>query len=388
MAAGEKKRILELPLKLILTQEGSTFFIKRKKKLLKFKLADNVEEYGIYLQRFTPETVQRLLLADYISKIEISKPEFVSSRQEVMDIAKLIVYTVLYKQYDDYIFKQIISSPVIKKWNRQNPASIIDEKTKINEKFLGKVLQNNEKIIYDTKQEILNPLFTFIMKNMDLSPQEKNVQLFLGEKFLNNMRPFVWFIITKFQSYPDFDQIVKTIRTVLVEYMDKTKIAEYIALMLMELVISAENMNLRKETEILFPEFEDPQDALLDPAIRRRLVAELKRKQELVYVSWKIGSGGVASIGTQGKLQITLFSKNGNSGAVLSSLNDMKAADLDKNSLIDFYKSLPEGSGDSNLGMYYISYLSEACEKVNVRFESSTNRFDSDLTVINMSFML
>ena len=66
----------------------------------------------------------------------------------------------------------------------------------------------------------------------------------------------------------------------------------------------------------------------------------------------------------------------------------MKAADVDKNSLIDFYKSLPEGSGDSNLGMYYISYLSEACEKVNVRFESSTNRFDSDLTVINMSFML
>ena len=62
MAAGEKKRILELPLKLILTQEGSTFFIKRKKKLLKFKLADNVEEYGIYLQRFTPETVQRLTI--------------------------------------------------------------------------------------------------------------------------------------------------------------------------------------------------------------------------------------------------------------------------------------------------------------------------------------
>ncbi len=205
MATGEKKRILELPLKLVLTQEGSTFFIKRKKKLLKFKLADNMEEYGIYLQRFTPETVQRLLLADYISKIEISKPEFVSSRQEVMDISKLIVYTLLYKQYDDYIFKQIIGSPAIKKWNRQNPASIVDEKTKINEKFLGKVLQSNEKIIYDTKQEILNPLFTFIMKNKDFSPQEKNVQLFLGEKFLNNMRPCIWVLITKIKYNNDLE---------------------------------------------------------------------------------------------------------------------------------------------------------------------------------------
>lgn len=50
MATSEKKRILELPLKLILTQEGSTFFIKEI-KLLKFKLAGNIEEYGISLEK-------------------------------------------------------------------------------------------------------------------------------------------------------------------------------------------------------------------------------------------------------------------------------------------------------------------------------------------------
>lgn len=388
MATNEKKKILELPLKLILTQEGSTFFIKRKKKLLKFKLAGNVEEYGISLEKFIPETIQRLLLSDYISKIEISKPEFVSSRQEVMDLSKLIVYSVLYKQYDEFIFKRILGSPVIKKWNRQNPANIIDEKTNINEKFLASVLQQNEKIIYDAKQEILNPLFTFIMKNKALSPEEKNIQLFLGEKFLNNLRPFTWFIITKFRSNADFDQILKAIRTGLVEYMDKTKIAEYIALMLMELILSAENMNLRKEAQILFPELGDPQEALFDPAIRRRLVAELERKQELVFVSWKIGGSGSASIGTQGKIQVTLYSKNEKSEAVRVNLNDMKAADVDKNSLIDFYRALPEGAEDANLGMYYISYLNDACEKVNVRFESSASRFeDSDLTVVSMSFM-
>ena len=305
-----------------------------------------------------------------------------------MDISKLIVYTVLYKQYDNFIFKQILNSPAIKKWNRLNPANIIDEKTKINEKFLAHILQKNEKVIYDTKREILNPLFSFIMKNKDFSPEEKNVQFFLSEKFLNYMRPFIWFILTKFQSYPDFDQILKTIRTGLVEYMDKTKIAEYIALMLMELVVSAENMNLRKESAVLFPELGDPQAAILDPAIRKRLVSELEKKQELVYVSWKIGSGGSAAIGTQGKIQITLYSKNENSEAVRASLNDMKAADVDRNSLIDFYRDLPEGNEDTGLGMYYISYLNDACDKVNVRFESSANCFeDSDLTVMNMSFM-
>ncbi len=388
MSANGKKTILELPLKLILTQEGSTFFIKQGKKLLKFKLAGNVEEYGIYLERFMPKTIQRLLLQNYISKIEISKPEFVSSKQEVMDLAKLIVYSLLYRQYDDLIFSQILASPVIKKWNRRNPANIIDDKTRINEKFLASILQKNENIISEAKQEILTPLFNFIMKNNSLSSEEKNIQLFLAEKFLNNLRPFTWFILTKFRENPDFDLILKSIRTGLVEYMDKTKIAEYMALMLMELILSAENMNLKKEAQILFPELSDTQEALLDPAIRRRLVAELEQKQELVFVSWKIGSAGSNSIGTKGKLRLTLYSKNEKSDAVQTIINDAKSTDINENSIIDFYRNMSEAGETTNLGMYYISYLNDACEKVNVRFESSANKFeDSDLTVMNMSFM-
>jgi hypothetical protein len=386
MGTGEKKSILNLPLKIILTQEGSTFFIRQNKKLLKFKLADNVEEYGISLDEFTPATVQRLLLIDYISKIEISKPEFVSSRQETMDLTKLIVYSVLYRQYDAYIFNQILSSDVIKKWNRLNPANIIDEKTHINENFLRTVLKKNEKIIFEAKQEILSPLYAFINKNTSLLPEEKNIQLLLSEKFMNNLRPFTWFIITKFRDADGFDTILRTIRSSLTEYMDKAKIAEYIALMLMELVINAENTNLRKEVKNMYMGAVDPNTVMFDPNIRKKVIAELERKHELVFLSWKLG-GGSQSIGTQGKLQITLYNKDDQSETVRESINDKKNADLKKKSLIDFYKESPEGEEDTNLGMYYLSYLSEACEKVNVKFESMANQFrDSDLTVINLSF--
>jgi hypothetical protein len=387
MATAEKKNILSLPLKIILTQEGSTFFIKQKKKLLKFKLADNVEEYGISLEDFTPSTIQRLLLIDYISKIEISKPEFVSSRQETMDLSKLIVYSVLYRQYDSYIFDQILGSDVIKKWNRYNPANIIDEKTHINENFLRSVLKKNEKIIFEAKQEILSPLYTFINKNTSLLPEEKNIQLLLSEKFLNNLRPFTWFIITKFKDAEEFDSILRIIRSSLTEYMDKAKIAEYISLMLMELVINAENTNLRNEAKGMYKGTVDPNTVMFDPNIRKKVIAELERKHELVFLSWKLG-GGSTSIGTQGKLQITLYNKDDQSESVRANINDKKNADLKKKSLIDFYKEIPEGEEDTNLGMYYLSYLSEACEKVNVKFESTANQFrDSDLTVINLAFI-
>lgn len=383
-----KKKLLELPLKVVLTQEGSSFFIRKGTKLMRFRLAGDVEEYGIYLDKVQPATIQRLLLSGYVSKLEISKSEFVSSRQEIMDLSKLIVYSVLYRQYDAFIFNALINSPVIKKWNRMNPANIIDDKTHINEKLLSKFLERNEASINETKQKIMEPLTTFILKNGQLAPEEKNVQIFLSEKFLNNLRPFTWFILPKIMDSPDSEMILKTLRTGLVEYMDKTKIAEYISLMLMELIISAENLNLRNEAKILFPELTNQQDALLDPTIRRRLVAELERRQELVFLSWKIGGSSSASIGTSGKLQITIYSKNDKSEAVRENLNDIKNSNVGENSLIDFYKDLPEGSQDSSLGMYYISYLSDACEQVNVRFESSASRFqNSDLAVINLSFM-
>ena len=81
MASTVKKTMLDLPLKVILTEEGASHFISHHKKLMRFRLADNVEEYGITLSKFAPLSLQRMFLLDYVSKIEISLPEFVSSRQ-------------------------------------------------------------------------------------------------------------------------------------------------------------------------------------------------------------------------------------------------------------------------------------------------------------------
>ena len=126
MSGSEKKTMLDLPLKVILTEEGASHFIQNRKKLLRIKLADNVEEYGISMNTFAPQSVQRMILLDYISKIEISMPEFASSRQEVMDLSKLVVFSLLYKQFDREVFTGLTESECIRKHNRSNPSQLID----------------------------------------------------------------------------------------------------------------------------------------------------------------------------------------------------------------------------------------------------------------------
>jgi hypothetical protein len=380
----ERKSIIDLPVKLVLTEEGTSFFIRKGKNLKKFKLADNVEEYGIVLEAFSPASLQRMMLVDYVSKVEISKSEFMSTRQEIMDLSKLVVYSLLYRQYDAYIFARVLSSDVIKKWNRLNPANIIDDRTRINDAFLQNVLKEKERDVLEIKQEILSPMYAYISKNSSLLPEEKNVQLLLSEKFLNNLRPFTWFIIAKFKGSDGYDQLVKDIRTSLAEYMEKSKIAEYVSLMIIELAMNAENSNLKREAKAIFKGVVDMNAVLFDPNIRRQVLESLERKGELVYLSWRIGSRG-ATVGMQGRLQITLYNKESEYQTVKETFEDRKSADLKKKSLQDFYKQLPEGEANTELGLYYLSYLSEACEKVNVKFESLVNQMPgSDLTVITL----
>jgi hypothetical protein len=311
-----------------------------------------------------------------------------SSRQEIMDLSKLVVYSMLYRQYDSYIFIRVLSSDAIKKWNRLNPANIIDDKTRINDSFLQSVLKEKEKEIVGIRQEILAPMYAYISRNSSLLPEEKNIQLLLSEKFLTNLRPFTWFIIARFKGLDGYDQLLKDIRTSLAEYMEKSKIAEYVSLMIMELAMNAENSNLKREAKAIFRGTIDMNAVLFDPNIRRQVVESLEKRDELVYLSWKLGSRN-ASIGTQGRLQITLFNKESEYQNMKETFDEKKSADLRKKSLQDFYKQLPNSEANAELGLYYLSYLSEACEKVNVKFESLVNQIPgSDLTVMTLALSL
>lgn len=387
MPPQERKTVLDLPLKVVLSEEGTTIFLRQNKKLAKFKLADDAEEYGLQFNSFSASAIQRLLLIDYISKIEISRTEFLSRRQEVMDLSKLILYGLLYRQYDAALFSRILGSDVIKRWNRANPASIIDDKTRFNDAFLQEFLKANAKQVAEIRGAILAPLRESIARNPNLLPDEMNVQLFLSEKFLATLRPVAWFVLVKFKNVEGFEVLLKELRSLLTEYMEKSRIAEYVALMVMELAVNMENANLQREAHLMNKGAEDA-TALYDSAVRQRVVESLERKGESVYISWKIG-GTSSSIGTQGRLQITLYSHDAEFRGIKESVETGKSADLRKKSLMDFYKEIPQGESETELGMYYLSYLNEACEKVSIKFESVVSQIkNSDTTVINLSFNL
>ncbi|MBS7294693.1 MAG: hypothetical protein SOW31_10660 [Treponema sp.] len=386
MSSGDKKFIIELPLKVILTEDGASNFISNNKKLLRFKLADNVDEYGISLNKFSPQSVQSMILLDYISKIEISMSEFVSSRQEVMDLSKVVVYSLLYKQFDREVYNALIQCECVRKHNRQNPSHLIDEKTRMPEKQLRTILQNKENIIQQTRRSILDPIWKAIMTNKDYTDEEKNIYLLMSEKFMNRLGLMNWYIITLFHKSDGANEMFIELRNLLSSYMEKSKVAEYISVMVMELALNNENTNIRKEAKSMYHGVDDIDALIFDPEVRAKIVQELQRKHELVFISWKLG-GGSSSIGKQGRLSITLYNKDDEFQEVKENIDNAKSSNTANKTLIDFYRQLPEGQEGTDLGLYYLSYLDDACKKVNVKFESLVNQFSaSDLTVITLNF--
>ena len=276
MCASGKKLMLELPLKVVLTEEGASNFISHKKRLLRFRLADNIDEYGISLNKFSPQSIQSMLLLDYISKIEMSMPEFVSSRQEVMDLSKIIVYSLLYKQFDRDIYNAILQCECVRSYNRKNPAHLIDERTKMSEKQLRGILINKDDVISAIRKEILDPVWEAIRSNKDYSIEEKNVYMLMSEKFMNRMGLMNWYIITLFHKADGFSDMIVSIRNLLSSYMEKSKVAEYISVMVMELALNNENANIRKEAKNMFPNVDDINALLLEPETRKGIAAQAR----------------------------------------------------------------------------------------------------------------
>ena len=384
MCPEKKKFILHLPLKIILTEQGTSHFLSHKKQLLNLKLADNRSAHGITMDHFSPSSLQDMILLGYISKIEISMPEFVSHRQEVMDLSKLIVFSILYKQFDKEIYSEIIKCTCVRNHNRQNPSAILDERTSIPEKQLRMTLTMKDSVIQASRKTILEPVWKSILDNTEYSPEEKNVYLLMTEKFMNRLSLMNWYVIVKFYKAEGFDEIISVFREWLASYMGKSKVAEYISVMLMELALNSENTNIKKTAKYLYQGIDNADTLIYDPKIRSEIVKELQRKHELVFISWTLG-GGSTSIGKQGVLQITLFNKDDEFQEVKENLESKMSANSKNKSLIDFYRQ--DGQDGTDLGLYYFSYLEDACKKVDIKFESIVNQSSSsDLTIINLKF--
>ena len=351
----DRKTVLDLPARLVFSEKGRKVFMAEGRipaslAPLGANSRDSGTGYGVLLDTLVPASIQRFLISGYISRLELYRNEFSTCRLELIDLSKLMVYGMFYRQCDAVLFSRILASAPIKRWNISSPAYAIDGNSRLNEKYLKSFIVGNDAKIVEIRDDLLAPFRSSIRGNSNLSSDEIRIQLLLCEKYLQKLRPIIWFLLTKFHGAEGYEALGRAVRLTIAEYMDKSRIAEYAALMIAELAIHAGK--------------------------RERL------RGERFVLSWDTGDG-YPSATEAGYLGMTLRAERS------------EPEGMTEISLFDFYHdssirpNQADKGSDAQLGPYYLGHLNEVCAKVGVGFETSVRVCEStDASAVSLSFRL
>jgi hypothetical protein len=385
--SSNKRSNINLPLIITFTEEGVSFFRNHNRRLNKKKLSNNTFAYGMSLEEFSAPSIQNMIIADYVSRIELSRTAFTIKRSEIMDISKLIFYGILYRRFTKIITKRFTGSLFVENWNRSNPKNILDENSIINNSSIRNIPSLKNEMVELFKSEILDGAISLLPGIKDLTFEEIKKTRQTGKKFLDNLNSFLWHILSVSQGSHDYKVLQKDTILILKQFLEKSRIAEYLSLMIMEFAINAEISQLKKLSNRLYKDKIDFGRIMHNKTIRNELIRFLENKNEFLTLSWKI-KGTANSIGTDNKLQIMIYNKDNEYKKLKQKIADQKTTDINKKSLIDFYQEESEDEFNSDLGMHYLSYMQEACREQQIYFDSHMDQvIDSDLNIITLSLL-
>ncbi len=386
MKESVKSSTIHVPLKLAFTENGFNYVLNNKKELSRLHLVDNSDDLGIEISQFSPALLQRLIILDYISKVEVSSLHYNENRSEFIDLSKSIIFSKLYQQFNASVLSKLLESDCIKKHNRNNPGKCLDEGMAADDSVFESHVKNQTETQARIFKLILSPIHESILKNSKYTPDEKKRYVLMTEKFLNSMSFFNCYLLLLFSNNSSFPHMIASIRVLLTDYIPKTTIAEYVPFVILELCSNLEIDNLEHHAGSLYNPKTFKKTMLLDPAIRQNIYKELEKKKCYLFISWKITSGSL-NAGKENSLKISVYSNTTDFRAVKERIHEKRDINIRKKTLVDVYKDLPKGYLGNELGLYYLPYLDDACKQVSVKFTANVNQIIADeLTFIDLNF--
>jgi hypothetical protein len=337
------------------------------------------------LDSFSASTLQRLILAGYISQVEVSRSDFTAKRSEVMDVSKLIVYSILYRHFIDAAWKEISVSDILTGYNRgRTKTPFMREHLDAGGSIYTSAAEGAGEAVKLLEGLAESAVYDLMRTGNGFSEEEKKVFSGLGLRYLSNISAPFWLLLAGSAGTEALPPLLSTLRELLAVYMRKSNIADYLALLLMEIGVYAEQNLVRRASEELFQGNLDADAIMRNSEARSRVLAEMERQGARVTIVWKIRGRG-QSIGTDKRLEIILYNRDSDAESLRRQFENKKGLDTDNHSLSDYYdRIVSSGSGEA-LGLFYLGYIEEACRKHQIRFESHVSRIDkSDLTAVRL----
>lgn len=372
MTRDQRPQNIELPLKITLTNEGEYFFHQKKSTTIDAMTRRLREDPSrIALASYSARSLQWMIYVGYISQIEVTRTDFNSKRGELMDLAKLISYTILRKDYLLKLAGAFQNAPIIHQWNRRNPTRNLDLETMVQTSSSKRQLPREASF-----QSLLKGIIweTFdshreIVKN--ITDEERKILQYKAENFLKQLNSLVWALSLSAMNdnTPAFRQVAQEVRDILWGYLQKTNIADYLGLLILELASMIEKKLVEKAVSTYLKGRVNLEHFIRNKRDRKKILDSLEAHNERASLIWQIQ--GRQSSATESKpLYFIVSNHTFQAKSFLESLEGKKQWDTEGRNLVEFY----EKQGDQELGLFYLNYLQEECQRLGTHFSSYANQ--------------
>ena len=340
------------------------------------------KKLGFVAQKIEVPFLKTLIRKNLFEEIYGRALTLIDQKEHIQDLTKLIFYGIIYSKFKPHLTEVLINSDQIERFNLKNPTHKITHNTKFNEQKIKKFFTERKTQIAQLINNILRKPFKVIDEDDEI--KEKDEKKGIMKRFLQHISLkewFLFFLITNNEA--ERERVTNQISDLMITYLGKTKIADYLGFLLIELIQNAEKASLEKTIKVKKLAKEGKSDEFLKDRKSREIAKALaKQLGYFIEVSWKIkhleGTSNLNSI----RFELNVANRGVIPKKMRKHVKEKTQTNTKGLSLADFYQESGKQLG-AGLGLFYISYILEESRKQGLRFDSIIESDDEkDMTYI------
>lgn len=335
---------------------------------------------------YKPEMVRKLILKNCLKCIDIRLDDVISHRRDILDLNKLLTFTVLYKQFSRDLIEKTINTNLIKQWNRQHPRQKLDAASDMSMAWVEKSLASRTEELALFRRNLLISLWK---EHYDLfQDDEQHKKMGLAERLIREMHPLTKYILMGYRKIEEVKELRKDVISHIAVYIKRFDLPEFNGLVLLEYLQCSERENLiNLYNRILEQSGKQAEDYPINEQIRKELI---KRKiSPETRFSFFFELKNSTSRGIINRIRTVVVSGEKESREINDILFHRDNSRLDKQEIKDYLEE--DGHCDDNYNpeilYYYLSSLENVCRETGCSFSSFVNcGTDRSLSMTHLVF--
>ena len=327
------------PTTMVLTEAGSSYFVRRNQRLQRFRLISGREEFGMQLRDYRPNMLETLISRGLVRTLQYPVADAVAERHDVVAFVSGVAAGFLSFHVADAGRTMLEASEVFRRWRRSYPRSAIGSPETA--AAIDRVLHGRRREAQHLQGLMATRVRSILRTRADLVVDRERVDPALAG-VVAQIPPEAWFFLVANPTGSAERALFDSLAAVVADAVPRTELGDYLALVWVELI-----------THLQHRECADPPSQV-----------------HLLSLFEGLGDSAAAPRGG-GRHRLHMMAATGDAPL------DLLRADLDHISdatrsgtrtFDQFYQSVDAGS--TQLGLYYLGFLEDACRRLNVGYRA------------------